>query len=325
MRRIALIALAGTLLAIGPVHATPPTAAIQARAANLAKRLATACPVAAYNDDASFQACAQALHKIHLPFQPGIAWGGDQPEKPIKKKGLTSLNSQVFQTMYLPLFVFTGRWSIDQEPRTHAPIIRIEAFFRNALPSGDYPYPFWHSAAKWSAYETANEIRFYLDPAGNSFIATRGNAGNEVARGPYAHVTPPAFDGNWMWHDANGTMQPHVSLFSARYRPENPYLPTLDHAYRGFALQARNQACLDCHTPVNHAEADRLVLLQTPLHAAGEIDQVIKALRQEDMPQDELGLPKPIPAASRTAIIASAVTFRRELHKADAWETTHPH
>lgn len=303
-------------------YAEQPAASLESRAETLAKDLAGACPVAPYNDETAFAACAAALRQMKLPLQPAIAWGADQPNKQIKKKDLTHFNSQVFQTMYLPLFVFTGRWSLAEDKRSHSPIIQVEAYFRNALPPGNFPYPFWHSADKWRAYETANEIRFYLDPRGQIFIATRDAAGSDEHRGDYAHVTTPAFDGAWQWQDAQSGPQPHVSLFSARYSNTNPYLSDLDTTYRSFALGMRDQSCLNCHTPSNKAEQNRLVLLQTPLHAAGEIDNVIKSVQSGEMPQDDIGLRKDISVADRAAVIRAAVAFRDNVVLADKWEQT---
>jgi hypothetical protein len=315
-----VIAGAVLLLAAGAVNADQPAAGLDVRAEALSKSLAGACPVVAYNDEAAFQACAQALRKMTLPLEPAIAWGGDQPDRQIKKKGLTHFNSQVFQTLYLPLFTFTGRWSLDEDKRSHTPIVRVEAYFRNALPSGNFPYPFWHSGDKWRAYETANELRFYFNPKGRAFVITRDAAGSEESRGAYAPATTPAFNGSWQWQDADGNLQPHASLFTSRYSQANPYLPELDKAYRSFALRIRDESCLECHTPANKAEAERLVLLQTPLHAAGEIDNVIKAVKSEEMPQDDIGLRKDIPPEHRAAILSAAEAFRDELGLADKWE-----
>ena len=319
----AFIVNAVLLFMASAVNADQPAATLDHRAEMLAKSLAAVCPVVAYNDETAFTACAQALRKMTLPLEPAIAWGGDQPDKQIKKKGLTHFNSQVFQSMYLPLFSFTGHWSLDEDKRSHAPILRVEAYFRNALPSGDFPYPFWHSSDKWRAYETSNELRFYLDPTGKAFIVTRDAAGSDERRGAYAPVTTPAFDGNWQWRDANGNLQPHASLFSARYSSINPYLPGLDKAYRSFALRIRDKSCLNCHTPANKAESERLVLLQTPLHAAGEVDNVIKAVQTSEMPQDDIGLRKDIPREHRTAVLGAAMAFRDELAHADKWEAAH--
>jgi hypothetical protein len=321
-----LAALAGVILLVGAdgATATEADAPIGVRAAALAKTLASACPAAGYGDEAAFQACGHALRTTALAFAETVAWGGDQPEKPIKRKGLTHLNSQVFQTMYLPLFTFTGNWSLTEDTRTHTPIIRMEAYFRNSLPSGNYPYPFWHSSDKWTAYETANEIRFYLDPKGQAFVATRSAAGDEGRRGSYTHAATPAFQGSWEWRDADGKQQPYVSLFSARYSQANPSLTKLDETYRSFALRIRDESCLDCHTPANRADSERLVLLQTPLHAAGEIDNVIRAVESNEMPEDDIGLRKDIPAADRAAVLKDAMAFRDELARADKWEATHP-
>lgn len=320
-------ALAGALLYLVARSAVAEQPRIDpgALAKELATSLAAACPPAGYGDEVAFQSCAASLRKTIVPFTPSIAWGGDQPDRPIKRKNLTHFNSQVFQALYLPLFTFTGKWSLSEDKSSHAPIVHIEAYFRNALPGGDYPYPFWHSADKWTAYETANEIRFYLDPQGQIFVATRGSAGDEGARGAYTHAMTPAFDGSWQWQDAAGNLQPRVSLFTARYGMDNPFLPALDKAYRAFALRIRDKSCLDCHTPANHAGAERLVLLQTPLHAAGEIDNVIKAVGSEEMPEDDIGLRKDIPAARRAAVLTDAIAFRDELAQADNWEATHPH
>jgi hypothetical protein len=319
-------AIAGVALILGAaaVKADQPTTPLEVRAEALAGNLAAACPVAQYDDEASFEACGRALRAITLPFGKSIAWGGDQPEKQIKKKGLTHFNSQVFQTMYLPLFSFTGRWSVDEDKRSHTPIIRVEAYFRNALPADDFPYPFWHSADKWNAYEAANELRFYLDANSQAFIVTRGAAGSETRRGRYAHVNTPVFDGTWQWRDAGGNQQPRVSLFGARYSQANPILPDLDKSYQSFALRIRDESCLNCHTPANLASSDRLVLLQTPRHAAGEIDDVINAIRSGEMPQDDIGLRKDLPVERRTAILNAAVSFREKLELADQWEAAHP-
>ena len=324
MSRRAKATVAGLILlfAARPTSAGQIDATLGRRAAALAKSLAAACPVVDYDDEAAFEACTQALRKMTLPLEPAIAWGGDQPDKPIKKRGLTHFNGNVFQTMYLPLYSFTGRWSVGEDKHTHISILRVEAYFRNILPSGDYPYPFWHSSAKWHAYETSNEINFYLDAKRLAFIVTRDAAGSEARRGAYAPAVTPAFTG-WQWRDAEGNLQPRASLFTARYSQRNPYLPKLDDAYRSFAMRIRDQSCLDCHTPANKAEADRLVLLQTPLHAAGEIDEVIKAVRSKEMPQDDIGLRKDIPAAQRASVLDAAEAFRDELALADKWETAH--
>lgn len=41
----------------------------------------------------------------------------------------------------------------------------------------------------------------------------------------------------------------------------------------------RNNACFACHVPNNPEKMQYLVLLQTPVDAAGEIDRVIRSVK----------------------------------------------
>jgi hypothetical protein len=303
--------------------------ALSVRADAMVQMLATACPLARHDDMAAFKACEGALRETAaIPFAASVLWGGDQPELLLRKKTLTHFNRQIFQTMYLPLMMFTGKWSIGHDGQDKVDFIRVEAYFRNALPSGEYPYPFWHSAEKWNAYEKMNRVTFHFDVKGVIFMATRGADGEDTTlgafgQGAFAHVIPPAFDGRWQWTDSFGQKQPRVTLFSNLFSIRNPFMDRLDQAYREFAMQIREGSCLGCHTPANPAEMRRLVLLQTPVHAAGEIDNVIRAVREGAMPQDDIGLRKDIGADRREAILRSAEAFRDALHKARDWESVH--
>jgi len=70
---------------------------------------------------------------------------------------------------------------------------------------------------------------------------------------------------------------------------------------------------------------DPLVLLQTPLHASGEIDDVLEMVRSGKMPQDEVGLRKEIAPELRAAILQTGEAFRNALNAADQWEAQrHP-
>ena len=325
--KLTFAACLAALLATSAPRADVARPDLEKIAATMAKDFSGFCPSAAKDDVAAHMKCSDGLrHASFVPFaRTGILFGNDTPEQRISKRPLTHLQSGIFQLMYLSLFVYTGKWSVGMDAREHVPFIALEAYFRNAMPPGEYPYPFWHSAAKWNAYETANELKFYLDHDGKVFVVTRSQNGSEAARGPYAHVTPPAFDGNWQWQDASGHVQPHASLFSNRYSTANPYLPALDNSYRAFALQARQATCLNCHTPENKADMTHLVLLQTPVHASGEIDDVLKQVRNGDMPQDDLGLKADIKPDLRAALLKTGEAFRQELHLADQWEVAHPH
>ena len=151
MRRLAMKLLVATTAVISSgfaAQAALPRPAVEEIAAKLATELARVCPQAPYGDTAAFKACSGALSQAHfIPFAPAILWGGDQVSQKIKKRHLTHFSSAVFQSMYLPLMSFTGKWSIAHDDRENLDIIKLEAFFRNELPAGEYPYPFWHSAA----------------------------------------------------------------------------------------------------------------------------------------------------------------------------------
>ncbi len=325
--KIALIAGLMSLMLGQPVQAEPDQPDLDKLAAGIAKQLSVFCPTASRDDVQAHVKCTDGLRDASfIPFaKDGILWGGDQPNLRLSKKPLTHFKSSIFQLMYLSLFTFTGHWSVDTDPKEHVGVIHIEAYFRNALPPGEFPYPFWHSADKWNAYEVANELKFYLNHDGKVFVVTRSQGGSDVNRGAFAHVTPPAFDGNWQWTDANGQLQPHASLFSNRYSAANPYLEPLDKSYRAFAVEARKGTCLECHSPTNKASMDHLVLLQTPVHASGEIDRVLKEVENNEMPQDDLGLHKEIDPDLRMAILRTGTEFRKVLLDADQWEVKQHH
>ena len=69
---------------------------------------------------------------------------------------------------------------------------------------------------------------------------------------------------------------------------------------------------------------EQLTLLQTPSHAAGEIDRVIAQVEQKKMPLDDIGMAKEIDPKLRENILKTAQAFRNEVAAADAWEATRP-
>jgi hypothetical protein len=319
------IGLACLAVSLTPGLSDAQAVPLDSMASDIATKLAAACPPAGRADVDAYRKCRAALqHESFIPWAQGILWGGDQSQLKMAKKQLTHFAPQVFQDMYLPLLWFTGKSSVAHDDVTNLDVIRVQAYFRNALPSGSFPYPFWHSADKWNAWETLNEVRLYVNTSGRIVAATRDSAGSDDARGPYASVKPPAFDGHWQWTDASGKLQPHASLFSDNFNPANPVLPALDAAYRDFALNIREGTCLGCHTPDNRSQMDHLVLLQTPMHAAGEIDNVLKMVGQGDMPRDDIGDRKEIDPNLRAAILTTGEKFRTTLAEAKKWEADHP-
>jgi len=138
---------------------------------------------------------------------------------------------------------------------------------------GQFPYPFWHNEAKWNTYQGANSILLWVDPK---------MARDKVAQFTDRGAAPPivgsgsrlrsAVRGRWMWTDAARALQPQVTLFDGLFRADKPLsaearTPRTVRSLSGCA----DAQCDSCHVPNNPEGMKRLVLLQTPAHAAGEI------------------------------------------------------
>src|SRR3546814_8734787 len=83
-----------------------------------------------------------------------------------------SSDLDLFQDMYMSMYMFTGKHRVQKAPDGMT-TVSVQAYFRNQMPAGRYPYPFWHSDAKWKAYETSNELRFRMDARGKVLFAYR--------------------------------------------------------------------------------------------------------------------------------------------------------
>src|SRR5262249_36007331 len=155
--------------------------------------------------------------------------------------------------------------------------------------------PFWHDAKKWNDYQAANTLTFWIAAQTGRIVASQfANDGQDHAGLKSRPVQPPAFDGQWMWTDATGETQPPPALFHRLFSDDKPYLGALEPRYRDLANAMRKGHCNDCHVPTNPNRMSRLVLLQTPVHAASEIKRVMKAVRDNDMPVDDTLLYKEI-------------------------------
>jgi hypothetical protein len=218
--------------------------------------------------------------------------------------------------------MYSGEYSTEYVERERLYLIRLRAGFRNLLPPGQFPYPFWHDEAKWNTYQGANSILLWIDPNTTRIkiaqFTDRGATPPIVGSAP---VLQPKFDGKWLWTDAEGRVQPQVTLFDGLFRAENPSLPKLDGAYKALALKMRDAQCDSCHVPNNPDEMKRLVLLQTPAHAAGEIERLMKAIREDKMPLDEAGIEQPLETKLKRALLESGEAFETLVRAAKDWET----
>lgn len=321
--------LAAALLcapALRAQEAAPVPAAIRAMASEIASELATRCPVADANDTAAFNGCRAGLFgpsalRSHLPNI--VLWGrvSNDPRATLRTTNLTQFAPDTWTSMYAPLFMFNGRHEVRWVPEERRFLIRLEAAFRNRLAPGQFPYPFWHDEAKWTTYENANSFLLWVDPASSRIQAAQfTNRGPNTALQPVLPVQHAKHDGQWLWTDAAGRTQPAVTLFDGLYRPENPHLRALDRQYRDLALQLRESQCVQCHVPNNPDKMTRLVLLSTPAHAAGEIDRLIKSVREDRMPMDENRISYALSAEDKKWLLESAEAFRATVQAARAWE-----
>lgn len=297
----------------------------QALAGQLAQELARICPVAAPQDQAAFDACRGQLYQSSLlrgKLPDFILWGRQRdPARSLKETGLTQFAPDVITGMYLPLFMFSGQQRVLWVEKEKLFQLRMQTAFRNRLAPGQFPYPFWHEADKWSTYENAAELIFWWNPQRDRITVAQFTAKTEVQPAqPPQPVAMPKFDGQWMWTDAAGQTQPKATLFDGILRADNPYVTQVDAAYRKLALRMRDGQCDQCHIPNNPDGMKRLVLLQTPAHAAGEISRLLKSVREDRMPRDDAGIEAPLAGHAKAVLLEEGQAFERVLQLAKGWE-----
>lgn len=311
-----------------PARDASPQAWTEARAAAkaIADALAQDCPLASPGDQEAFNACRRALF-VSAPVQERlnriVLWGRQRdPNLTLKVTNLTQFAPDVWTGMYLPLFMFNGEHSVRWVESEGLFQIRLATAFRNRLQPGQFPYPFWHESEKWAMYQNAAELLMWWDPGITRVKVAQFTV--HAQRAPLQAVNavpaPTAFDGRWMWQDAQGRAQPKVSLFDGLYRADNPHLAQLESSYRTLALRMRESQCANCHVPDNPDKSRRLVLLQTPAHAAGEIQRLLKSVRDDRMPRDDAGIEQPLDAAAKRALLQDGEAFAAAVEAARRWE-----
>ena len=321
--------LAAALLAAAPARAqqdVPVPPAVEAMARSVAAELLMHCPLADANDAAAFESCRAGLYgdsvlRSHLPNI--LLWGrqSSNANATLRQTHLTQFAPDTWTHLYAPLFMFNGNYRIEWVAHEKQYLVRLEAAFRNRLAPGQFPYPFWHEEAKWNTYQNANGFLLWVHPQ-----TARIQVAQFTNRAPNPPLQPVEsvqhkFEGQWLWTDQAGRTQPAVTLFDGLYRSDNPYLGSLDRQYRDLALQMRESQCTSCHVPNNPDKMSRLVLLSTPAHAAGEIDRLIKSVREDKMPMDEFRNSYALSAEDKKWLLQSAESFRDTVRAARAWES----
>lgn len=328
------IAIASIGLALGSAGALAAQPAWKIQwAENMGKQLvaelAEACPLADPGDQQAFASCRTAAYKSEFiagSMRDFILWGGKQVGAPVEDAGLTQFNKQIWRSMYLPLFMFTGKAKIEQDEPAGRIRVRSEVRFRDILKPGEYPYPFWHEESKWGAYLKANELVFTLDIRTAKIIGVQRSPMGEPNSAIYTASAAPPRQFNkdeWMWRDDDGVLQPKITVFDGLYSANNPHLASVEKAYFNLALELRNNTCMVCHVPNNPEKMKNLVLLQTPAHAAAEADRLIRVVKADAMPQKSWAGPAgwrdPV---AKEKFLKFAEDFKAEVDAATGWERT---
>jgi hypothetical protein len=322
---LAVLFAAPAIAALGDFDPAAQRPKVERFASELAAELSMLCPAVEPGDQAAFERCRQGLFNdsfLKSSFTPVALWGRvpADPQMPLRNATLTQFGPDVLTGMYVPLFMFNGKYTVTYEPREKMYVVGVEVGFRNRLAPGQFPYPFWHDAKKWSTYQGANLIKFWVDPAQVKIKVAQFTDHGAAPSMTGAKPVPHDFDGKWVWTDAQGQAQPQVTLFDGLFHRDNPYLAQLDSTYRKLALKLREGQCMNCHTPNNASDTRRIVLLQTPAHAAGEVRRLMKSVREDRMPRDETGIEDPLDTKLKNALLQNAGAFEQAYESAKEWE-----
>lgn len=325
-----LLILAALTVTGASAIATEPNATTQARLQTLysalASELGAQCPLSKPGDVAAFDQCRKALYgdsKLRQQLPDILLWGRHRGTS-IKDTHLTQFAPDVYAGLYAPLFMFKGtaEVSFDASEQLFKAVLPVQ--FRNRLAPGHFPYPFWHDTGKWSGYQSATALVMHIHPETDQIRVIRYTHGtpNDTVMAD-AQGRAATFDGAWLWTDEQGITQPQVTVFDGLYSDDNPHLQQIETTYRALALEMRDADCNSCHVPDNPQRMDRLVLLQTPAHAAGESQRILRSVREGAMPEDDFGIEKPLPHDVRARFLEKAEAFDAAVRQVKAWEAQH--
>jgi hypothetical protein len=299
---------------------------IEQSVANVAAELKQACPLADPSSQSAFDRCRQTFFDNSLIKQmmgSVVLWGRQRdPKLTIKDSSLTQFAPDIVAGMYMPLFMFDGKYTLVYHEQEKLYLATLGVAFRNRLQPGQFPYPFWHDEKKWDGYQDANVMLLWIDPANSKIkVAQFAPTGKTMEGYASSKVAPAAHDGKWLWTDAQGKTQPAVTLFDGLYRDNNPYKEKLDLTYRDFAITLRESQCLNCHVPNNPDKMKRLVLMQTPAHASMEIQRILKSVREKKMPLDDQNIEKTLDPQLEKVLLEKGGAFEAVVNAAREWES----
>lgn len=300
-------------------------------AERIARQVIEASPLA---DPASAAARDEAAERLArcsdlIGAAPGkILWGGFHPQQgydprayrlnessPLDFYQLSEFNPVVWAKLYLSTFMFTGTYEITEQG--DFTVLALDCQFRRGLDPGEYPYPFWHSPNKWTAYVHAEQVLMIFE-TGRLVASMRRSPPPESLR-----LVKRRWDAEWTWTDAAGNPQPRVALFSYLFSPDNPHIAELDASYRALEEQFRANNCITCHAPDNRGKINDLLLLNYPNQSLIMRRTLVTVLEANEMPPGDpiAGEPKGIQdrRVHRT-LIELARDFERKADAAFAFE-----
>ncbi len=295
-------------------------------AERVAKQIAAASPLADPADAAMRDQAGAGLaaSKDLIDAADGtILWGGFNPaqgydpeqyrltrDSPLTFAQLTELDPTVWAKLYLSTFMFSGKYEIREE--AGLTIVEMEAKFRGELSPGDYPYPFWHSPNKWTAYMNAGGVLLIFE-RGRLIAALRNSPLPEKLK-----LIRRPWDAKWSWVDESGNPQPRVALFDYLFAKDNPHVAPLEKSFRKLEERFRAENCMSCHQPDNQSKINDLLLLNYPNQALVMRRSIVKVFEENYMPPGDK-LANAVEGVQDRQLLAELLRLSREFEKnADA-------
>jgi hypothetical protein len=291
----------------------------------LGKDMAVKCPLAKSNDEVAFYNCRNALYNdspLRLMLNSTTLWGriSPIPDARLKDYHSTKFAPEVLSGMYLPLFMYTGQSKVEFNEVEGLYRAELGVAFRNQMQPGEFPYPFWHEENKWSQYQDAKTIVMWINPAITKIVSAQFTPKGSMDVAQVNTKVEHKFDGNWSWTDMNGNQQPKLTLFDGVFSSTNPYLVKLDSSYKDFAISLRDGQCMACHVPNNPNKMKKLVLMQTPRHAAAEIEHIMDEVKRDKMPVTKWGMEEPLDKTIKELFLTRGDEFAKNVVAAKEWE-----
>jgi len=290
-----------------------------ALATSIAKGLTAACPSGdSPGDEAARNDCAGKLTELAVlrdAMREPFIWGGQQPGIGYRLDMSTNkFNARVWRRMYLSTFMFGTDYAVEQIADTT--VLHVPVTFRGEMPAGAYPYPFWHSAKKWDAYNYSTTIHFIIQ--NGQVVGALRSVDQDTTRPKLAHT----WDGLWQW-EQDGVQMPYVALYDYLFSKTNPYAANVDTAYRALEARMRQNNCQACHAPDNQGNSAQLEFFVYPNQALAGRHDIIAQLTKNQMPPKDnvLNLPAGIAdPVERDALLGLAREFETAGDRALAWE-----